>query len=152
MTDLIKATKLENGLTPLLSKHLDSQALAKHKATLSLELEVLAKKFDRFGWDRDRGSMAQDRMILDWMEALKDYPLDEVRDACREVVLSNPNKMPNEGHVKAQIIKARAKVVAATPKRVDPPSPRVEPDPEEKARVAAMVAELACVQRIRSPK
>jgi hypothetical protein len=111
--------KLPNGLTPLLSKHLDSQALSKHKATLSLELEVLAKKFDRFGWDRDRGSMAQDRIVLDWMDALQDFPLIEVRNACRAAVLSNPNRMPNEGHVKAQILAARREAIAGQPKPVE---------------------------------
>ena len=114
---------LPNGLTPLLSKHLGSQDLAKHKATLGLELEVLAKKFDRFGWDRDRGTAAQDRLVLDWMDALKDYPLDEVRNACKAAVLSNPNKMPNEGHVIAQIEKARAAFLAKQPKPIEAPKP-----------------------------
>jgi hypothetical protein len=93
--------------------------LSKHKATLSLELEVLAKKFDRFGWDRDRGSMAQDRIVLDWMDALQDFPLIEVRNACRAAVLSNPNRMPNEGHVKAQILAARREAIAGQPKPVE---------------------------------
>ena len=103
-------------VTQLLSKLLGSQELAKHKATLAMELEVLAKKFDRFGWDRDRGSYAQERLLTDWMEALQDYPLSEVQAACAASVLSNPNKMPNEGHVKAQIIAARQKAVSAQPK------------------------------------
>jgi hypothetical protein len=84
-----------------------------------MELEVLAKKFDRFGWDRDRGSMAQDRIVLDWMDALQDFPLIEVRNACRAAVLSNPNKMPNEGHVKAQILAARRVAIAGQPKPVE---------------------------------
>ena len=70
-------------------------------------MEILAKKFDRFGWDRDSGTAAQDGMIRDWMDALQDYPLDEVRAACRRAVIENPNKMPNEGHVVRQILKSR---------------------------------------------
>lgn len=95
-------------------------------------MEILAKKFDRFGWERDSGSAAQDGLIVDWMDALQDYPLDEVRAACRQAVLSNPNKMPNEGHVKAEIIKARARIVAANPKRVEP-EPAREPVGRETA-------------------
>lgn len=95
-----------------------------------MELEVLAKKFDRFGWERDRGSYAQDQMKLDWMDALQDYPLDEVREACRQAVLDNPNKMPNEGHVRNQIIAARGRKLAALPKPVEAYTPRATPDPE----------------------
>jgi len=113
------ATDGKTGLTLPLIKHLGSQELAKHKASLSLELEVLAKKFDRFGWDRDRGSYAQERQLIDWMDALQDYPLQEVRRACAQAVLSNPNKMPNEGHVRAAILSARAQSVAAQRKHDD---------------------------------
>ncbi len=111
---------LPNGLTPLLRTFLGSQELAKHKATLGVELEVLAKKFDRFGWDRDKGSAAHDRLIADWMNALQDYPLEEVQAACAKAVLDNPNKMPNEGHIREQIEKARAAVVARMPKSAKP--------------------------------
>ena len=83
---------------------------------VAVELEVLAKKFDRFGWDRDRGSVAHDRTLTDWMDALQDFPLDEVQAACKAAVLSNPNKMPNEGHVKSEIMKARAQTVSRMPK------------------------------------
>ena len=71
-------------------------------------MEVLAYKFDRFGWDRDRGTAVQDRLIGDWMDALQDYPLSEVREACRACVEARPNKMPNEGHIKAEIAARRA--------------------------------------------
>jgi hypothetical protein len=42
------------GLTLPLSRSLASQDLAKHRAMIAVELEVMAKKFDRFGWERDR--------------------------------------------------------------------------------------------------
>jgi len=114
----------KTGLTPLLSKSLGSQDLAQHRAMVAVELEVLAKKLDRFGWERDRGSMAHDRMLTDWMDALQDYPLDEVRAACAAAIIANPNKMPNEGHVRAEIMKARQRIVAALPKPIEPSKPR----------------------------
>lgn len=129
--------KLANGLTPLLRKHLDSQALAKHRAALVYQLEILAKKFDRFGWDRDEGSAAQDGLIRDWMDALQDYPLDEVHAACRKAVLRNPNKMPNEGHVLSEILRARAEFVAAHPKQ---PAPEPDRQPVNKETANAILA------------
>lgn len=82
----------------------------------------MAKKLDRFGWDRDKGSAAHDRLMIDWMDALQDYPLDEVRAACKAAVMDNPNKLPNEGHIVAQIKSARARFVAAH-KPSDAPEP-----------------------------
>jgi len=68
---------------------------------------VLAKKFNRFGWERDSNTPAHDRVILDWIEALKDYPIDKIKNAIATTIREDPDKMPNEGHVYQQIIKAR---------------------------------------------
>ena len=113
--------------------------MAKHKAMVGIELEVLAKKFDRFGWERDRGTPAHDRQMTDWMLVLQDYPLDEIQAACRQAVIDNPNKMPNEGHILAQIIKARAKMVVPDP--IAPPAQDGEP-PMSNDRRAEVVKEL----------
>ena len=108
------------GLILPLSRFLASQDLDKHRAMVAVELEVMAKKMDRFGWDRDRGSAAHDRLVIDWMDALQDYPLDEVKAACREWVLASPRKMPNEGDIVGLIQASRRKVVEARPQRSDP--------------------------------
>jgi hypothetical protein len=81
---------------------------------VSVELEVMAKKLDRFGWDRDRGSAAHDRVITDWMDALQDYPLSEVQSACRQWLMDNPNakSMPHEGSIKSVILATRQKALA----------------------------------------
>lgn len=89
---------------------------------VAVELEVMAKKMDRFGWERDRGSMAHDRIISDWMDALQDYPLAEVQAACRKWVETNPRKMPNEGDIRNQIIAAR-EVMVERHKATLPPKP-----------------------------
>lgn len=138
--------KLGNGLTPLLRKHLDLQALQKHRAMLVVELEIIAKKFDRFGWERDSGTATQDGLILDWMDALQDYPIDEVRAACRAAVLENPDKMPNEGHVKAQIRKAR-KVIVERNRKPEPVRERRVPTDQERRNVARLVEEAGYAPR-----
>lgn len=120
----------------------------KHRAMVALEMEVLAKKFDRFGWERDRNSPAHDRMLLDWMNALQDYPLSEIQAACREAVLLNPDKMPNEGRV-SQIINAdRGKRANAF--RASRPKPQlVQGKPECPERRAQIVADVeASVRRM----
>jgi hypothetical protein len=104
---------------------------------VALELEVMAKKLDRFGWDRDRGSAAHDRLVMDWMDALQDYPLPEVRAACKAAVLANPNRMPNEGHVVAQIMAGRQRYLTVNPPRRDAEPERKPVDKEAAARILA---------------
>ena len=137
-------TDPKTGLTLPLSKSLASQDLAKHRAMIALELEVLAKKLDRFGWERDRNSPAHDRIVTDWMDALQDFPLAEVRAACAAHVLAKPGKMPNEGHVRAQIRAARARVVASLPKQEQTEQYRAI---VSKARAAAILAEAGFAPR-----
>ena len=79
---------------------------------VALELEIMAKKMDRFGWDRDRGSIAHDRAVSDWMDALQDFPLSEVQGACQAWVRDNSRRMPNEGDIRGIIMARRAKIVA----------------------------------------
>lgn len=108
---------------------------------IGVELETLAKKFDRFGWDRDMGSAAHTRIVEDWMDALQDYPLAEVKAACRDAVKSNPNKMPNEGHVVAEIMKARRKTAAENVARISQHEQAIQrPDEDARQRAAEIVA------------
>lgn len=120
---------------------LGSQELAQHRAMVAVELEVLAKKFDRFGWDRDRGTMAQDRILTDWMDALQNYPLPEVMAACRAAVIDDPKNMPNEGHILRHILEARREVTQAH-KRALPPPPEPERKPMTAEQAAAIMAEV----------
>jgi len=119
----------KTGLTLPLSKSLALPELERHRAMIAIELEVMAKKVDRFGWDRDRGTHAHDRLVTDWMDALQDYPLAEVKAACRACILASPNRMPNEGHVLEKIMDARRVAIAAMPRpRDEPRPPRVTPE------------------------
>jgi hypothetical protein len=139
-TDAAQVPKLPNGLTPLLSALLDSRALSKHRAMIGFEQEVLAKTVDRFGWDRDAGSPSHDRMVTDWMNALQDFPLTEVQRACLAAISAKPDKMPNWGHVKAQILRARQAAICGHTKEVERLTERVAPDADMKARADAIMA------------
>lgn len=109
------------GLVLPLTKSLSPQKLESHRARIGFELEVIALEYDRFGWNRDRNSPVQTRLIINWMDALQDFPLPEVQAACRAHVEANPKQMPNWGHIKALIVKARqsdaAKHRATLPKQ-----------------------------------
>lgn len=124
----------KTGLTLPLSKFLGSQDLAKHQAMIALELEVMAKKMDRFGWERDRGTLAHDRLVKDWIAALQDYPLSEVQVACSEWVKASPRKMPNEGDILGLVINARKAAVRV--------SRATQPEPEKKRVSQARAAEI----------
>ena len=137
MTDLTPIDQLpadpKTGLTLPLSKSLGSQDLARHKAMVAVELEVMAKKFDRFGWERDRNTPVHDRLVMDWMAALQDYPLNEVQDACRKWVEAQPRKMPNEGDIKGLILSARQRKVSAQRPVIRQEAPREAPVSKEAA-------------------
>lgn len=128
-------------LTPPLSKSLDSRELANHRAMVAVELEVLAKKFDRFGWERDRGSAAHNRLLLDWMDTLHDFPLSEIKEACAAAVRENPDRMPNEGHILSRIVAKRAEARRALPKQAEPERPALTAKQleERKAQAAAIL-------------
>jgi len=66
-------TDAKTGLILPLSKSLGSQAFKEHKAMVALELEVLAQKYGVFGWENNRGTAAQDRLVTDWINVLADY-------------------------------------------------------------------------------
>ena len=125
--------KGENGLTLPLRRSLGSQDLARHRAMVAFELEVMAKKLDRFGWDRDRDTPAQDRLILDWMDTLQDYPLDEIKRGITACLDAKPNRVPNERDVLFQIIKARETFLIVNRKQTPPPDPDRQPVTAEAA-------------------
>jgi hypothetical protein len=114
---------------------------------IGFEQEVLAKKVDRFGWDRDAGSAVHDRMVTDWMNALQDFPLIEVQRACIAAISAKPDKMPNEGHVKAQILAARRLAIGGHPKPVEQVAERVAPNADMKARADAIMASFNKARR-----
>lgn len=98
-----------------LTKLLPPPALDEHRGKVGLRLEVLVRKTDKFGWDRMDPNV---RTILrkDWMDALQDFTLEEIDAACREAVRANPDKCPNEGHIRQIIVREREAIRATLPK------------------------------------
>lgn len=103
---------------------------------VGLELEVISRKVDRFGWDAMNGHVRQ-RLIADWISALADFTLEEIGAATREILAGDPREAVNEQKVCRVILRHRARRLAAIPM---PPEPeRQTPTPEAKARVDAVV-------------
>ena len=115
--------------------------MLKHRALVGFEMEVMASKLDKFGWQRDRGSGIAERLLTDWMDALQDYPLGEIQSACAYAIEENPGKMPHEGYIYKIIMRERAKVIAATrpPKPVEHETHR--PTEAERKRSADYLAQ-----------
>lgn len=95
--------------TPQLSQSMEYDDLCSHRAQIAIELEVIAKKIDRDAWDRDRSKPYHNRINQDWIYALQDFTLKEIQRACQQAVEINPNRMPNEGHIKKIILGNRSK-------------------------------------------
>jgi hypothetical protein len=74
------------------------------------------------------------------MNALQDFPLVEVQKACIAAISAKPDKMPNEGHVKAQILLARHILIANQSKTGDPLPPKQKMSADMKARADAIIA------------
>lgn len=89
-----------------LSALLGLQELDNHRALVAVEMEVLAVKVDRFGWNRMSDAM-KDRLISGRMNVLQDFHLGEIQDACAKSLGANPRKCPNEIEIKGLIDKAR---------------------------------------------
>lgn len=102
----------QTGLMQSLKTSLGSSDFKKHKALVAFELECLSSKYNRYGWERDRGSPMHSRMITDWIDTLAEFSISEIQKACQAAVLENPNKMPNEGHIRAKIMQTRKHQVA----------------------------------------
>ncbi len=118
-----------------MTKSLSPQELDHHRAALGIELEVTSAKVDRFGWGKMPDAL-RIRLRQDWMDALQDFTIDEVREACREALADSPRDAVNEQRIKALVIAARARRLAAIPK---PPAPDLtdrRPDAETRARQA----------------
>lgn len=142
-----QVARLPNGLMPLLTKSLQPHDLDNHRAAVCLIMETMVRKHDKFGWDQMNAGMR--KMIReDWLAALADYPVGEVRTACRKHTQELPNKVPNEGHILSQIINARRVFLASQPKPIEPAAaPRVVGD-AQKAEAAELVRGFAVRGRV----
>lgn len=123
-----------------LTKSLSPQELDSHRAQVGVRLEVLVRKTDKFGWDRMDPNV---RTILrkDWMDALQDFTLPEIDEACRAAVMANPDRCPNEGHIRGLILKERAAIRASLPKPAAP-EPIIRTTEERRAIVARVLASV----------
>ena len=123
-----------------MTKSLPPPALERHKAFLGLELEVLSRKLDRFGWD-SMDPAIRTRLRADWMNALADFTLDEVQAACRVALRNKAKNALNEETIVGIIQRNRARIVAALPKSDDNAYQARDIKPfDERERMAELIA------------
>lgn len=120
------------------TKSLKSHELDHHRALLAVELEVVSVKVDRFGWAQMNDTLRK-RLRQDWVDALQDFALAEVQDACKVALGGNAKDAVNEEKIKALVLVDRARRLAAIPKPSLPDTESQRPDAETRARIAAEV-------------
>jgi hypothetical protein len=136
----IRKTQMEAAGVVFLTKSLPLPALERHKAALGLELEVLSRKLDRFGWDTMDAAI-RTRLRADWMAALADFTVDEVQDACRTALRGKAKDALNEEAIVEIIQAKRAKLMAALPRVDDAPyQDRATKPEDERERMADLVS------------
>lgn len=123
-------------LTPL-TQSLPQHDVDSHRAQIGMFAEYLSRKYDRYGWDRLPKSLKEENMA-DFMDALQDYPLDEIRAAARRCEADNPDKMPKEQHIKQKIQATRQRLsdIRRKPKQ-EPPSNVITQEAAERILQAA---------------
>jgi hypothetical protein len=120
--------------TPRLSLSLKSHDLDKHRAWIAVKSEAVLGGY----WQTTPPAVVKAEMIAGWMDALQDYTKPEIIRAFSLHVSDNPNKRPNEGHIRQIILSNRAAEIAAEPKAPEPPRP-APATPEQAAKILAEV-------------
>jgi len=117
----------------LYGQSLEPQARLKHRLWIGVRVEALLDGY----WQTRPSDAVKDEVLADWIDGLEAFTGEEIRAACRDWLNTAPRVKPKVGDIRGLILAERAKIVAAMPKREEPP--RQEPTPEEKARAAELV-------------
>ena len=105
-TEIAKANKQPLNLS---TNWMTPQELQSHGSKVGLRLEIISRKYDRFGWDQISDEV---RTLLraDWTAALLNYSTEEIDAAITEYVNDTKNrKAAHEGQIRDIIIKNRHK-------------------------------------------
>ncbi len=80
---------------------------------IGLQVEIILD-----GYWKDRPSdVVKAGILADWMDALQDWHLDQIKECLREWRNNNPNKKPNPGHILSRLKERRGLVHVSGPKR-----------------------------------
>lgn len=106
-------------------------------------LEIASSKIDRFGWTA-MDETIKGAILADWCDRLSKYQLQEVRDAVAALFTISNGRLRslNEFQVEEHIRIEHRRQLALLPKmpELSLTGHRQPPTPEERARVAAIVA------------
>lgn len=133
--------------TPQVAQSLSPEQLDAHRAGIAFDVEVILDGY----WDRQPPADVKAGILADWADALEDWTQEQVLYGLRKWRNENPNRKPNPGHILGILkeLRGRKEVErAALSKPAKEPEQRPAPTDEERARVAAMVAELGTAKRI----
>ena len=114
---------------------LTPQELQSHVDLVGVRLELISRKYDRFGWDNISAEV-RSMLKADWNDKLMDYSIDEIDAAISDYVDDVRNKKAaHEGQIKAIIIANRQRVVASQQKPVEPEPERIQATAEQRQAI-----------------
>ena len=130
----------------------EPQEEAQNAALISTELDFLAYKLNRWGWeDKDRAAY-RERATQDWVQKLRGYPVGEVKRAIGDYLdwradrvakgkKINPD-FPTESDIANRVQTRRKQAFHRLPKPIPQQSPTSEVSAEDKAHRAKVAAEM----------
>lgn len=115
------------------------QQCAEHRGRIGVEVRIILNGY----WQPDESPEMQKAVLAHWLDALEDWPLDQVRGALISWQMDNPNRRPNPGHIVQMLKKRRgeqyAQKLAALPK---PAAPQPVVTEEARQRNLEVVSQL----------
>lgn len=81
--------------TPRLTSSLSPHELDQHRADIGLAVEVVLDGY----WQNRPSDVVKAGILVDWMDALHDWSIDQIRFGLRKWRDENPSKKPNPGHI-----------------------------------------------------
>lgn len=101
--------------TPCVTRSMSPAERDHHRSRVGFEVEVVLQGY----WVTDLAPEIKAGVMLDWVDELEDWSIDQIRWGLREWRRDNPSRKPNAGHIVAVLkqrrgIEAAAKVAAIT--------------------------------------
>lgn len=125
------------------------QQCAEHRGRIGIEVRIILNGY----WQPDESPELQKAVLAHWLDALEDWPLDQVRRELIAWQMENPNRRPNPGHIVKMLKKRRGEVyaqkLAALPKPADPAPVVTE---EARQRNLEVIAQLFPTLAKRTPE
>ena len=91
-----------------MTQSLSQRECDEHRARIAIEVEIVLDGY----WQKQPSEKMRIAILADWMDALEDWHVDQVREALRSWRSEFPSKKPNPGHIEKILKERRGRVHA----------------------------------------